>query len=227
MLGPSQATLLAFWVAFGGGRFLWRVLPIVVGAVVYLQCIALLRGEWQGLTIGQLGVVGVLLLVARVVGFELVCCKNPPTVPRRFQFTIRDMLTWMTALAVILGALHYMPERWFPRFSIEGAIAVFGTFQLVAVASIVLSLCNGWLLVRLPLLPLTIGLSAVVLASRGIGGPVWYLSLLLGLTRRMDHGIAPARSICRIPPDMAVAIRPERPRWRSHRPIPALGRITA
>jgi hypothetical protein len=181
MLGPSQATLLAFWVAFGGGRFLWRVLPIVVGAVVYLRCITVPRPEWRELTIGQLGVLGVLVLVARVVGFELVRCKDLPTASSRFQFTIRDMLSWMTALAVILGALHYMPEGLFPTYSIADAIVVFGSFVLVAVTSIILALCNGWLLARLLLLPLTIGSGAAWLASHPSGRPVWYLSLLLGL----------------------------------------------
>jgi hypothetical protein len=36
MLGPSQATLLAFWAMLGGGKFLWRVLPAVLGVILYL-----------------------------------------------------------------------------------------------------------------------------------------------------------------------------------------------
>ncbi len=104
MLGPSQATLLAFWAALGRGRFLWRVLPTVVGAIVYLRCITFPSPGFQTYTVGQLGVMGVLSLVARVVGVELVRGNDLPAASRRFQFTIRDMLTWMTALAVILGA---------------------------------------------------------------------------------------------------------------------------
>jgi hypothetical protein len=181
MLGACQATLLAFWAAFGRGRFIWRVLPTVVGVIAYLRCTTWSRGEWKELTIGQLGVMGVLFLVARVVGFELLRCKDPPTASRRFQFTIHDMLSWMTALAVILGALHYMPQRCFPIVSIEHAIVIFGSFLLVAVASIVFSLRNGWLLARLLLLPLTIGLSAAWLASHASGRSVWYFSLFLGL----------------------------------------------
>jgi hypothetical protein len=180
MLGPSQATLLAFLAAFGRGRFLLRVVPTVVGAVVYLRCFALLDSEWQWLTIGQLGNMGVLLLVARVVGFDLVHRRDLPTASRRFQFTIRDMLSWMTALAVILGALHYAPEGWFSIYSRKESIASFGSLLLVAVTSIILSLCNGWLLVRLLLLPLTIGIGATWLASRN-GLDLWYFGLYLGL----------------------------------------------
>ncbi len=180
MLGPSQATLLAFWAAFGRGRLIWRVLPTVVGAVVYLRCTALPGGTWHELTIAFLGVTGVLLLVARVLGFELVRCKDPPTAPRRFQFTIRDMLSWMTALAVILSALHYTPEGWLARYARESSIVTLGSFLLVAIASIVLSLCDRWLLARLLLLPLTIGLGTALLAGPNVR-PTWYLALFPGL----------------------------------------------
>ncbi len=56
-------------------------------------------GEWQRLIVAHLGVMGVLLLVARVVGFELVRGEDPLTALRRLQFTIRDILLWTMALA--------------------------------------------------------------------------------------------------------------------------------
>jgi hypothetical protein len=154
-------------------------LPTVVGAIVYLRCLVSPGDDWQRLAIGHLGVMGVLFLVARVVGFELVRHKDLPTASRRFQFTIRDMLSWMTGLAVILGALHYMPETLYSSLSTEDAIILLGSYLLVGVASIVLSLCNGWLLARLILLLSTIGLLAACLASLYGGSPVWDFGLLL------------------------------------------------
>ncbi|MGA2034136.1 MAG: hypothetical protein ABSG68_17980, partial [Thermoguttaceae bacterium] len=181
MLGPSQATLLAILVAFGKGRFLWRVLPTVIGAIAYLRYVRISDPDFMPLTIGQLAVTGVLLLVARVVGVELVRFKDLPRVSRQLQFSIRDMLLWMTALAVVLSAAHYLPERWFPSLPVSAAIVVFGSFALVAIASMPLPLCSRWLPARLLLLPLMIGLGTAVLASRSYTWPAWYYGLLLVL----------------------------------------------
>jgi hypothetical protein len=178
MLGPSQATLLAILVAFGKGRFLWRVVPTVVGAIVYLY-MRISDPEFQQLTVGQLAVVGVLLLVARVVGVELVRFTDATNVSRRLQFSIRDMLLWMTALAVMLSAAHYVPELTLLSAPVSETIRGFGSLALVAIASIVLPLCSRRLFVRLLFLLLTIGLGAAVLASPYRSA--WYFGLLLVL----------------------------------------------
>ncbi len=122
MLGPSQGTLLGLWLALGGGRLLWRVVPSALGVVAYVWLFQTAGEPWLTATLGQVCVWGVLLLVARVTGLELVQSSSFRSDSRRSQFYIRDMLGWMTALAVILSAMRYLPMIWLLDFSILEAI---------------------------------------------------------------------------------------------------------
>jgi ABC-type spermidine/putrescine transport system permease subunit II len=92
------------------------------------------------------------------------------------------MLVWTTALAVALGSLHYMRDGWLPfhhpRWDI---VVVFGSFALVAVSSLVLSLCNGLLLLRLFFPALMIALGAILLGRALRNDSPWFFGLLLGL----------------------------------------------
>jgi hypothetical protein len=125
MLGPSQATLLAFWVMLGGGRFLWRVLPTVLGVVLYLWWFQRADSEWRMTIIGQVCIWGVLLLIARLAGLELVRSSTLPSASQPFQFSIWDMLMWTTALAIVLSVLRCLPTDWFPSRPMPGFIVIF------------------------------------------------------------------------------------------------------
>ena len=76
------------------------------------------------------------LLVARMIGLELVRNTALTAVRRRSQFYIRDMLAWMTALAVSLSVMRSVPHDWIWLLSIRDFIAAFGGLGLVAGASI-------------------------------------------------------------------------------------------
>ena len=182
VLGPSQASLLAIWVAFGRGRLFLPVLPTVVGAVLYAWYFRHSNDERLWFTINQLAVMTVFLLAARAAGVALVHRRDEPIPSRPLQFSIRDMLGWMTALAVMLGTLHYMPRDWFQfaDMPVRIFLVLFGSLTLVAFGPIVLLLCDRWLLARLVLQPLTVGLSAALVLSRGGSEPVWYNCVVLG-----------------------------------------------
>ena len=97
--------------------------------------------------------------------------------PHPFQFYIRDMLVWTTALAVFLSVWKCLPH-W---SAYTGALtAIFASFTCVAVASMFFSLGGGWIVARILSLPLAIGVGAALLAATDAGGSMWLNGFLLG-----------------------------------------------
>ena len=113
MIGPSQGTLLALWLALGGGKLLWRVVPTALGVVVYYWSWPQnVLDIWLVVVFGLFCFWGVVLLIARVTGLELERNNAFRSDSRRSQFYIRDMLAWMTALAVVLSTMRCLPKIW-------------------------------------------------------------------------------------------------------------------
>jgi hypothetical protein len=181
MLGPSQAILFAFWVALGGGKFLWRVVPAVVGLVVYMWCFKTADQEWLITTMVQLGIGVVLLLAGRVTGLELSKASDMPDDSRPFQFYVRDILAWTTALAVVLSALRCMTTDWLFGRSMQNGFAIFGSVTFVAAASMFCSMGRRWMIVRIALLALSIGFGVVVLLRATGDNRMWLFPAMLGL----------------------------------------------
>jgi hypothetical protein len=182
MLGPSQATLVALWAMMGGGKFVWRVLPTVLGVILCLWWFGKADREWREVTFGQFCVWGPLLLVARFTGLELVRSSVQRSALRPFQFYIRDMLMLTTAFAVILSALRCLPTDWFQPRLMPGFMVVFGSLAFVAASSLLCSLGRRWPLVRILGVPLAIIVGAYLMVAAHIGNSsVWYFAMLLGL----------------------------------------------
>ena len=186
MLGPSQGTLLALWAVLGGGKFLWRVLPTLLGAVAYSWCFQNAGyGEWLDTTFLELGICGAILLVGCLTGLELARPADSTGVSRPFQFSIRDMLAWMTALAVLLSALRCLPMNWW-HFSLPWMVVIGLSLTFVGGASMFCTLGRGWRLVRLLLVPSAVGVGAYLLAATLQNFLAWYFGFLLGLIE--PHG---------------------------------------
>lgn len=182
MLGPSQATLLALWAVLGGGKFLWRVLPTVLGVILYMWLFRDADGEWRMFIFWQVCLWGTVLLLARVTGLRLVRTSSLPPTSRPFQFSIRDMLLWTTALAVVLSLLRCLPTDWYPSRHMSGIAIILGSFALVAVAALHCSLGRRWPLARIVGVPLAVAVGAYLLVATHIGYPAfWYFAMLLGL----------------------------------------------
>ncbi len=116
-LGPSQGALLAVWIALGRRGIPWRVALAAIGTVVYLGCFHNADSEWLGTTVGEMGFMVALLLCARLTGLELTHVAQQSTVRPRFQFFIRDILAWTTALAVVMSAGQFLAlHKWCPGF---------------------------------------------------------------------------------------------------------------
>jgi hypothetical protein len=109
MLFPSQGALLGFWIALGGKHASWRVLLTVGGIVAYLWCVGTVpyvEALWHGLLlVPSICIVSVLLLLARFTGLRIF--RGEASSQQRPQFAVRDALVWLTAFAVLFGAIRW------------------------------------------------------------------------------------------------------------------------
>jgi hypothetical protein len=178
MLFPSQGSLLGLWTALGGKRMFWRIVITVVGLVACLAlCDYYSRSGYRnfgGLVLALVWAAvttGVSLLLGRLTGLRLshAGSERGDGELGRFQFSLWQMLTWTTVLAVVLSAIHYLPYNLQPDFRFNPMLAwyvvVFGS---VALASIWLAFGRKWLAARVVLLvAITMGLPTVM--------PLWHL----------------------------------------------------
>jgi hypothetical protein len=179
-LGPSQGTLLALWAVLGGGRFVWRSVPTLLGTIVYLWYFKSANREWLDTTFGELGGWFAILLVGRLAGLQLARTADARHDPRRRQFSIRDMLVWMVAVAVLLSALRCLPlNARMPRTIFAGVL--FTSLSLVGGASMFSLLGQGWLLARVLALPGAVAVGAVLLSRFPGAHSGWHFAMLLAL----------------------------------------------
>jgi hypothetical protein len=185
MLGPSQGTIVAVWVILGGGKFLWRLLAPALGAIIYVGCFSsssINMRQWLITTIGVMAIWAAILLAARWMGLRLLRFSDSKVPSGPFQFYIRDMLAWTTGVAVVLSAWRCLPEDAFGFLHQEMPGVVFISLTLVAAISTFSALARRWLVARIVLLPVIVGVAAHLLTDKISGGfPWWYFPLLLGL----------------------------------------------
>ena len=107
---------LAIWVGLGSGRLLWRLLPAVLALVIYTWAVP---GAYPALTYWTLVQICGLFLI-RSTGLEFERSTALKKELPRFQFYIRDMLAWMTSLALILSAFKSLPSDAMIGMSLRG-----------------------------------------------------------------------------------------------------------
>ena len=164
----------------------------------------------EAITFGQFAVLGVLLSVARLAGLQLA--KDLKTAHGPAQFTIRDMLGWTTALAIILGAMRYMPNLPLYR-QVPEPVTVFATSTLVAGAVLYCSLGSRWLLARISVIPSAISVEAYLMPLT-IRDPAWFFAFLLGVMAAWLLSSLLPGSARRLSPCVAVVV--QSPRFRRH-----------
>jgi len=123
----SQVSLVALWTGFGGKSLPWRVMGLVVTIVSWSSVFGIVgeageplwsaetfRSVFSVLFLGQTVAILVLLWIARIRGLKLVPVADAvdameQTVHQRalFQYSLRDLLSWTTAIAVVLGLLQF------------------------------------------------------------------------------------------------------------------------
>jgi hypothetical protein len=187
-VGPSQGVLLAVWFAMGGGKFIWRAFATVAGTIVYAGFYLLAKPstrpaeEWLVFSLSTMVIAIVMLLFSRLVRLRLVRFGQPtPLRSGPFQFYIRDMFLWTTAVALVLGAWQCLPPRalgfldpWVPLV----AVAV---FLLVGGVSMFCALGRGWFAVRVSLVPIVAISSAELLNRTCPGRSMIYFMAIIGL----------------------------------------------
>ena len=98
---------------------------------------------------------------------------------RRFQFYIRDMFVWTTTIAVFLSAWYTVPNDAFGGMNRSEVGIALLVLASVAGVSTFSALVRGWIVVRVALLPIVVGLAAASLKLYADGESFWYFTIIL------------------------------------------------
>jgi hypothetical protein len=136
-------------------------------------------GWWAVLLTGQAAAVSLPLLLFRALGTGLVVLsakegEDSTNGPQRFQFSIRYLLGWMTALAVMLGTLKYVGFfDYVPRDSrtVWFTVIFSGSRAVIALAALWAALGTRWPAVRIIVLLLATTVAFGALWLPEVGGP--------------------------------------------------------
>ena len=173
-LQRSQVSLMALWLVLGRGSAAWRLAGVMVGVALWSGLLAALPKmpkltELAVVPLAQAAIVGLPHLptrLRRIMRKHTDVEQSGPaeSEPGRWQFSIAQMLGWMTALAIVLAALQSFQlltlntiEPW--EVLAEGNIVLF-LFRRAAIAWLV-----GWAILRQPFPIATPGVLVVVLAA--------------------------------------------------------------
>jgi hypothetical protein len=180
---PSQGILLSVWAALGGRGTPWRALVAMLAVII---CARMLLNELDFALVlftSQMMNLTPILLIARLTGLEL---QHPATRHasgdmQRFQFSLRRLLAWTTALAAVLGATHYFPEDFdFSDYFNQESCAIHASCGLVALMSIWTSLGRRWRVLGLISCGLAVGIGTVALEHYvGFLGYLMFARLLI------------------------------------------------
>ena len=109
----AHAGLIAIWVALVGKAGPWRLAAAILALVLWMHVVVEWWSTWDMedwcfLLLTIMGLASVLLMFARLLGVELTNVRDKRSEPddpdhRWLQFTLRSMLSWTTALAVIMA----------------------------------------------------------------------------------------------------------------------------
>ena len=185
MLFPSQGNLIGIWATLGRRPPL-RVALAFIGIVV---CLRIASGpEYYSnsdeairvLTIETASVIALLLLF-RFTGLAMATTPLEPWRPTPFQFTIWQIMTWTATVAVIMSALHYLPDdllHRLPFHDITSLLVAAVSMGSVAFMSIWLVFGKKWLALRILGALVAIGMGSWLL-NWGNNMGWWYFGMLL------------------------------------------------
>lgn len=231
ILGPSQGVLVAVWAILRGEKPARRALLLILGTATYVAILAqiprgflvapscLCRTDWLPITIGEMCVFGPFLMTARLTGLRLVWMARPDSQFRPFQFCIRDILIWTTAVAVLLGSCRYLLYAlcFLPRPSLSPyavwrgspedtffllfpfpplPLAVFASLMMVAAISMFSSLGRGWIVARIVRLLLFVAFAAELLYLANDKRSAWWF--FPGLLSLMAFWLVPSFLVLRV-----------------------------
>jgi hypothetical protein len=173
VLGFSQGSLLALWIALGRGRAAWRILAATAVTVGYLWCFRDSDVRWLLFISGSMADMTALLSLARLSGLELIHGTDPPIPHRRPQFSLRDMFVWTTTVVVVLGILRTLPDAFWAANPAGFVLFAGAISSPIAAAAMWAVLGQRWLAARVFVLLLAVGaiLGAFIAGSLASGEP--------------------------------------------------------
>lgn len=168
-LVACQGSILAFWATLGGKASPWRLVLATVAVVAWQSLATDMRSDvgtivLSSIRIAQMFTVSLLLLSIRFVGLRLSCDDMGPIAPDAYkiQFSLRSMLEWTAAAAVLLGAIHYAPSD-FPSGVCE--FLALHPYDVLLVAGILIAIVSLWATLSKRSMGLRVG---VLLATLGV-----------------------------------------------------------
>jgi hypothetical protein len=101
---PTQGVLLGLWIAMGRRWAIpWRAcLGIVIVAATFPVPVF---GMFDVTLLWEMWFIALALLVMRIAGLRMIHVDVPATTTGPFQFSLLEILSWMTATAVFLALL--------------------------------------------------------------------------------------------------------------------------
>lgn len=175
----SQGCLLGLWAALGGKPTPWRVTAVVIVAATWVWRIkqpAELTGIAAIVLLGQTFQVMGVLLVARFLGLRLSNADEDHV--GHLQFSIAQALSWMTALAVFMGATHYLKDPLAEYFG-RSVMPTTASALAVGLAAVWLICGTRWIALRCFTLLIVIGLGLAWIGPQPFPGWPWSCVLLV------------------------------------------------
>jgi len=115
----GQGSLLGIWIGFGGRATPWRLIGTTIGLVVCTWCLKMGFPHadmhlWGYCVLPETIGTSLLLVLLRFCGLGITwhAPGSPAPEKQKLQFSIRSLMEWTAALAVLLGTLPMMPEQF-------------------------------------------------------------------------------------------------------------------
>ncbi len=159
----AQPYLLGIWIAFGHRTLPWRMIAVAVAFTCLTHClknVLYMAPEFIAVLSPGIPVVLGVLLLARILGLRFYdsSTTTPPDDSPKFQFSLRRMLEWTAAVAVLCSMAAIAPPdvyRELRSFATEEPLmlvtihALLGGISLAFVAA-VLGMRRLWLGIGVP-----------------------------------------------------------------------------
>lgn len=158
----SHGSLLGFWAALGGKATPWRLVTAVVAmAALMWVCHETEHyydagnADWDFLTLLQVCLVSLVLWVARLLGVELsdtLATEAAEATDQErpwMQFSIRSLLAWTAATALLLGTIPWLLKEPFGEYnllpwpSIE-FVVIIGPSLIIGTIAVWVALGTRW-----------------------------------------------------------------------------------
>ena len=175
-MAPCHGSLLAAWIALGGRGTPWRLVAAVLGVATWIwtsnwffdSAPYPMRGTfvefWTTILAAEMFVLSGLLMLARLLGLELTDTLRGDTTQavaddtQWIQFSLRTLMSWTTAVAVLLATLRYFPRPLLENLLEEQLIfaAILLGSAFTALGALWIALGVRWPTVRIIVLVVTL-----------------------------------------------------------------------